>query len=181
MQQFVDGMHPCVVKVSQAVTDQQRVKLTEYIDRRGDWLARCALLLTRDHDAALDLVQDTLLLAWRARDLVDRANDPERYIMRIMLNTFRARSRRSRLHLIALHDGHGRAGVLDATSQVDDAEVISRALGTLSSRQQAVIILRYWADYDDKEIARILQCRQATVRSLSFRGLAKIKRILEAS
>jgi RNA polymerase sigma factor (sigma-70 family) len=49
------------------------------------------------------------------------------------------------------------------------------AIRQLSPRQRVVIVLRYWADYDDAEIAEVLGCRRATVRSLAARGLAVIR------
>jgi RNA polymerase sigma factor (sigma-70 family) len=52
---------------------------------------------------------------------------------------------------------------------------IEAAIRQLSPRQRAVIVLRYWADYDDVEIADVLGCRRATVRSLAARGLAVIR------
>lgn len=63
--------------------------LEEYLDRRGEWLARCAFALTNDHEASVDLLEDTVSAAWRFYDWVSAAEDPERYVMRILLNQFR--------------------------------------------------------------------------------------------
>lgn len=162
------------------MTERRIADLGEYVDQRGEWLGRCALLLTRDHDDALDLVQDTLVLAWRSRELVLSADDPERYILRVMMNAFRGRSRRRQFRLVHLHEEEV-SSTADASSQVSEADLIARALSTLTPRQRSVIVLRYWADLDDEEIADALDCRRATVRSLSSRGVAKIKRYLESS
>ena len=63
--------------------------LEEYLDCRGEWLARCAFVLTNDHEASRHLLDDTLSAAWRFYDWVSAAEDPERYVLRILLNQFR--------------------------------------------------------------------------------------------
>ena len=64
--------------------------LEEYLDHRGEWLARCAFLLTEDHEAARRLLRETMVAAWRFYDWVSAAEDPERYVLRILLNELRA-------------------------------------------------------------------------------------------
>jgi RNA polymerase sigma factor (sigma-70 family) len=56
-----------------------------------------------------------------------------------------------------------------------DLHDIEVAIRQLSPRQRAGIVLRYWADYDDTEIAEVLGCRRTTVRSLAARGLTAIR------
>ncbi|HWM74685.1 MAG TPA: hypothetical protein VNQ53_13130 [Nocardioides sp.] len=63
--------------------------LEEYVDHRGEWLARCAFLLTEDHEASRHLLRATMVAAWRFYDWVSAAEDPERYVLRILLNEFR--------------------------------------------------------------------------------------------
>jgi RNA polymerase sigma factor (sigma-70 family) len=166
--------------VIEALPENDRAGLAEYVERRGDWLGRCAYLLTRDRELALDLVQETLLLAWRSRDLVAAAEDSERYVLRIMLNRHRAQHRGSRLRLVSLeqHAVPAEAGV-DPIALVDDTQALMGALAVLTSRQRAVVVLRYWADYDDQQIADVLGCKRATVRSLAARSMHKLKRHLE--
>jgi len=55
-----------------------------------------------------------------------------------------------------------------------DAEFV-RMLRAVPPRQRAVLTLRYYADLDDKTIARVLGCSEATVRSQAFRALARLR------
>ncbi len=50
-----------------------------------------------------------------------------------------------------------------------------RAIGSLSRREQTILVLRYYQDLDDKAIAVMLGCRPATVRSLIHRGIKKLR------
>jgi RNA polymerase sigma factor (sigma-70 family) len=59
--------------------------------------------------------------------------------------------------------------------QVADRAQLWAALGTLSARQRAVLVLRYYEGLADHEIATLLGCREATVRSLARRGLAAMR------
>jgi RNA polymerase sigma-70 factor (sigma-E family) len=162
------------VDVPGAVVTSSDESLTRLVDERGQWLVRCAYLLTRDRERALDLSQDTLLQVWRAWDKVSAADHPDRYILRVMLNLHRSGARRRRLPEVALDEVRG-IGVPDGLGAVDDLDAIAGAMRHLTDRQRAVIVLRYWADYDDVAIAEVLSCRRATVRSLAARGLAVIQ------
>lgn len=163
--------------------DTQTESLAEYVARRGDWLGRCAYLLSGNREQALDLVQDTLLLAWRATARVEAAADTDAYILRIMLNQHRTQHRRRTLPTLSLEEaGPGGVGpaLPDAGDAVGDRQAVGAALKHLPHRQRVVLVLRYWADYDDVQIAEVLDCRRATVRSLAARGMKRIKHHLEA-
>jgi RNA polymerase sigma factor (sigma-70 family) len=150
--------------------------LTELSRERGEWLLRCAFLLTREQETARDLVQDTLMQSWASRDKIARADDPTRYLLRIMLNRFRSDRRRRRAVQVPLDDLQ--PSVSDGHSRRDDLQVISGAIDGLPPRQRSVLVLRYFVDYNDDEIAQVLNCRPATVRSLAHRALKSIRSTL---
>jgi RNA polymerase sigma-70 factor (sigma-E family) len=161
------------VKAGGEVVSADHERVTRFLEERADWLVACAYLLTKDREQARDLAQDALVQAWRARERVEAADAPERYLLRIMLNQYRSQLRRSRLRLVPLAEDREDAGV--SPTPLGDLHDIETAIRQLSPRQRAVIVLRYWADYDDAEIAEVLGCRRATVRSLAARGLAVIR------
>lgn len=164
------------------VDSEQQPTLAEYVRLRGDWLARCAYMLTGDRERALDLVQDTLLLAWKSVDRVEQADDRDAYVLRIMMNRHRSNHRRSHPVTISLDIPQiTLVSVPDGTGKVDEALAVSDALKTLPARQRCVVVLRYWMDLDDLRIAEILGCRRATVRSLAARGMQRIKQYLEST
>lgn len=148
--------------------------LTRLVEERGQWLVSCAYLLTRDREQALDLSQDTLVQVWRAWAKVSAAEHPDRYILRVMLNLHRSGHRRRRLREVPL-DSLAELAAYDEACSAEDLDAIAVTMRHLSDRQRAVIVLRYWADYDDVAIAEVLGCRRSTVRSLAARGLSVIQ------
>lgn len=138
-------------------------------------LLRTAFLLTRDVYAAEDLVQDTLLRLhpnwWR----VSSAAAPMAYVRQSILNTFlnSTRSKASQERAIAeipdVVDGADLAGV------VADRMLVSGLLDSLPPRQRAVLVLRFFHDLDDDQIAAEVGCRKATVRSIVGRALAALR------
>jgi RNA polymerase sigma-70 factor (sigma-E family) len=137
-------------------------------------LVRRAYLLTGDHGAAEDLVQDALaglLLAWR-RGAVD---SPDRYVMRSITNRAISRWRR-RSRAEVLTDLVPERPEPDGSNQHSDRDELWRGLARLPQRQRAVLVLRYFEDLPDPEIAMLLGVSQATVRSLAFRAMERLRR-----
>lgn len=137
-------------------------------------LLRAALLLTGDQMAAQDLVQETLvrvLLQWRK---VARADSPQAYTRRILLNTFLGGRRRS-WHGEVPHDRLPEAPTASAYDAVDDADLLRRALRALAPRQRAAVVLRHYEGRSEAETAQLLGCSAGTVKSLTSRGLANLR------
>ena len=61
--------------------------------------------------------------------------------------------------------------------QIADRAQLWVALGALSARQRAALVLRYYEDLPDHQIAALLGCREASVRSLASRGLAVLRQL----
>lgn len=164
-----------------AIVDPEEAVLTAYVALRGRWLTQCAYLLTRQHDAALDLVQETLLKAWRAKRRIALADDPERYLLRIMMNCFRddERCRKRRVTLTSIDTFDLGSEVEQGFTAVEDASWVASALEHLNARQRAVVVLRYWADLDDQQISDVLGCRRSTVRSIAARALIRLRQVPE--
>jgi RNA polymerase sigma factor (sigma-70 family) len=57
--------------------------------------------------------------------------------------------------------------------------MILDALAGLPYKQRAALVLRYYEDRPEREIADVLHCRPATVRSLVHRGLASLSKVIE--
>ena len=150
--------------------------LTELVEQSGDRLLRVAYQLTHDAAAAQDLVQEALLRVYqsvRHRDLAPQ--DWYAYLRRAVINEY-IRTRRLRSSTEIVTDAvpeRPAAGCLEDRA-ADQAELWA-ALGALSERQRAVLVLRYYEGLADHEIATLLGCREATVRSLASRGLAAMR------
>jgi DNA-binding CsgD family transcriptional regulator len=64
---------------------------------------------------------------------------------------------------------------------VDDRDELRRGLDTLTRRQRAAVVLRYFDDLSEAEVAAILGCSVGTVKSQTSRALAKFRLVLAPS
>lgn len=135
-------------------------------------LLRTAFLLTRDWGHAEDLLQATLAKTWPAWHRID--GEPEPYVRRIMVNTYatwwrrRWRSEQPTEQLPDLSTEHPQAGV-------DEREWLWQALGRLPRRQRAVLVLRFFEDLTEAQVAEVLGCSVGTVKSQASRALARLR------
>jgi RNA polymerase sigma-70 factor (sigma-E family) len=152
-------------------------ELAEFAAQEGSGLMRFAFLLTGDAHAAEDLVQ-TVLERLTKRGISD-LDDPAMYARRALLNLHRTIGRRASTYLRVVRGLPVRETAPTPDLELRDA--VRRALRTLNNRQRAAIVLRYYEDRPDEEIAEILGCERATVRSLVARALPKLRPYLEES
>jgi RNA polymerase sigma-70 factor (sigma-E family) len=149
-----------------------RATFEEFVVTRTPALTRSAYLLTRDWAAAQDLVQAALAKSWFAWSRID--GDPELYVRKVVLNTFASwwkRRWRGEQATETLPD----VGVTDGTRELHERDALWRALGRLPRRQRAVLVLRYYEDRSEAEIAELLGCSAGTVKSQAARALAKLR------
>jgi RNA polymerase sigma-70 factor (sigma-E family) len=138
---------------------------------RAPALLRTAYLLTGDRHLAEDLVQAALARTYRSwRRLTDGGN-PEAYVWRVMYNLQVSVWRRRRVAETMPGDLPERRDDADHAQAAVERMVLRRALQSLPVRQRAVIVLRYFEDRSEAEIAEILNCRVGTVKSHTRRGL----------
>jgi RNA polymerase sigma-70 factor (sigma-E family) len=150
-------------------------RFQEFVRARWSHLVRTAYLLTGDAHLAEDLTQTALAKAYRSWRRVSRADNPEAYVRRMLVtcNSDRFRKRRVSEALTAVPPE--RAGGEDAVSRADERGTLLRALSGLPTRQRAVVVLRYWEDLSEAEVADALGCSPGTVKSQASRGLAKLR------
>jgi RNA polymerase sigma-70 factor (sigma-E family) len=151
-------------------------ELAELVARSGDRLLRVAYQLTHERAAAQDLVQDALLRVYGSlRRRGAAPDDWYAYLRRAVVNEYlRTRRMRASSEIVTDNLPDRPNGELPE-SRIADREELWRALAMLSPRQRAVLVLRYYEDLGDREIAVALGCRDATVRSLASRGLAVLR------
>ncbi len=144
-------------------------------------LLRTAYLLTGNRYAAEELVQDTLVHLYPKWDRVAAAEAPLAYVRRALANAFvNDRRRRSSRDVVVDHVPE-RGDADDPLRQVADRDEIWALLRTVSDRQRAALVMRYFHDLPDGEIAVALGCREGTVRSLISRGLADLRHRTEVA
>nr|WP_311766697.1 SigE family RNA polymerase sigma factor [Streptomyces rhizosphaericus] len=147
-----------------------------FVAARSAALFRGAIVLTGSRDAAEDLVQETLERACRKWRTVSAKDAPDAYVRRIMVNLANDRRRRFRRLVTTPHpDGGDLPASGDEYGQVDSRDQLVRALQRLPMRMRTVVVLRYFHDLSDGEIAADLDISPSTVRSQLARGIAKLR------
>ena len=149
-------------------------RFAAYVHERGGHHLRAAVLLTGDWHTAEDLVQASLVKLYRAWPKLRLDGDPDAYLRRIMVNThrswWRARWRRETP-----------TGELPETVIGDFADEhalgaqVRQALQALPRRQRAVLVLRYFLDLPEAEVADLLGCSPGTVKTHAHRGLRALR------
>jgi RNA polymerase sigma-70 factor (sigma-E family) len=138
------------------------------VEQRG--LVRLARLLTGSDAASEDLVQDAFL---RLHTTTSRPDNDGAFLRTILVNLCRDHLRRRVLEQ--------RAVVATPLPMSDpDIDETWTALGRLPFSQRSVLVLRYYADLPEAEIAQVLGCRLGTVKSRTHRGLAALRKELRS-
>ncbi|MGW3986744.1 SigE family RNA polymerase sigma factor [Streptomyces sp. NPDC004830] len=149
----------------------------EFVAMRSTALLRLAVLLTGgDRHAAEDLLQIALMKVYGRWARIEQHEAYVRQVMyRQQVNRWRLRRHRAETTVPVLPDVATDADA-DAGSEVRIA--LWAALGRLSKRQRAVVVLRYFEDLPEGEVAALLGCPVGTVRSTAHRSLAKLRALV---
>ena len=147
------------------------MEFSEYVAARRATLVRSAALLGCPQPDAEDLVQTTLTKAFRAWARVQRADQPDAYVYRILVNTLR--DSRSRRWIGELPSAELPEAPLDGPDPTTGLAV-RRALAAMSKDHREVLVLRYYADLSERETAEVLRLPAGTVKSRTARALAAL-------
>jgi RNA polymerase sigma-70 factor (sigma-E family) len=147
-----------------------------FVAESGDGLLRMATLLTSDEGAGEDVYQETL---HRLAGRWSRVDSPAAFCRRVMHNLVidQARAQRRRLpeaRLFATHDSSDPRSA-DATTAVELRPALLAALATLTAQQRAIVVLRYFDDRSEDDVARLLGITTGTVKSTASRAIAHLR------
>ncbi len=142
-----------------------------FVRNRMPELLRFGHMLTGSADAAADLVQDALERTLNSWSRIRQRDDPEGYVRRTMVNRNVSiwRKRRREYLTDEVPDR-----VEDADMKVPD-QALQNALSALPRKQRAVIVLRFAEDLSERQVAEMLGCSVGTVKSQTFKALAKLR------
>jgi RNA polymerase sigma factor (sigma-70 family) len=132
-----------------------------------DWARRLAFVLTGDTRFTDDIVQDAFL---RLRSKFDAIDNPRAYLRVTLVNAIRRHRHRERRREQA-HEHSARSAV--ASEAAFDA--LLERIDRLPFRQRTVLVLRYFEELSEAEIADVLGCAPGTVKSLASRALARLR------
>jgi RNA polymerase sigma-70 factor (sigma-E family) len=143
---------------------------TEYVHARGTALRRTAVhLCAGDEAAADDLLQNSLIRTYQSWSKVRDEGSRDAYVRRIMVRLSYRRERRIGLGWV---EG---AHATSAEHGVVERHTVWEYLGSLPPRQRAVVVLRYYEDLSEREIAEVLGCSTGSVKTHASRALASLR------
>jgi RNA polymerase sigma-70 factor (sigma-E family) len=150
-----------------------------YVGARQPALLRTAYLLTGDRHAAEDLLQTALTrtyLHWRR---IRDGNAIDAYVRKVMVNE-RTSWWRRRLHHESATETVPERAAPQSTSTYDERDEMWMLVSGLPPRQRAAVVLRYYEDLPEADVARILGCSVGTVKSQTSRAVATMRQRLLA-
>lgn len=161
--------------------DDPGVAYVAYVTARRGALLRSATLITGDPHTAQDLLQDALIKLAARWERVSEGS-PDAYVRRIMFHDNISRWRRTRREVPvgAVTDS---ARPLGGAEPVDPARAVTgldvrRALAELTDKQRAVLVLRYYDDLSETQIAQTLGVSNGTVKSQAHAALRRLRELL---
>lgn len=137
-------------------------------------LLRLGWLLTADHDRAQDLAQSALMRTYISWNRIT-SDDPLGYARKIMVNLHTDWLRRRPWREGSRAQVPERASPHDSHSAVEDRMALVLALQSLSRRERATVVLRYYTDLSAAETAQIMGVSVGTVKSVCSRALHKLR------
>ena len=155
--------------------DGREAEFAEFMVGRWPHLVRLAYALTGDWGHAEDLAQTAFTKALISWPRLRRADDPDAYLRRILLNANHSRFRKRRVPETGDAPQDHTLTVSDGTDALHQRSALVAALMELPPRQRAVVALRYWDGLTETQTAAILGCSAGTVRSQASRALAKLR------
>jgi RNA polymerase sigma-70 factor (sigma-E family) len=140
-------------------------------------LRRTAYLMCGDWDRASDITQEALIRLYVVWPRIEKGAGLAAYARRVVVT-------------VAIDMGRKRSsgelpdadpdvpGTSDPTAGIADRITIIQALAALPPRQRACVVLRYYEDLSVADVARVLGCREGTVKSQTARGLDTLRTAL---
>ncbi|WP_127499987.1 SigE family RNA polymerase sigma factor [Actinoplanes solisilvae] len=160
--------------------DAREADYAHFVRSRTHALLRSAYLLTGDQHLAEDLVQEALARTHRAWARLDRTEHAEAYARKVMYHAQVSIWRRPKVAevLPADFEPDRNHGADDHAESAVERLVLRRALLTLSAKQRAVIVLRFFEDHTEAEAAKLLGVSVSTVKTQTGRALDRLRALL---
>ena len=157
-------------------TPERDAEFRDFYMHEAPRLRRLAVMLTGDLDSASDLAQDALVKTYVAWSRI-RAEDPAPYAKRTLVNLCRNAHRRKMVELRKAPAPP--RDVVDRGDRIEEAMRVAAALSILSPIHRAVVLLRFYEDMKESEIALTLDRPLNTVKSDLRRALERLRPMLD--
>ncbi|MEU4407145.1 SigE family RNA polymerase sigma factor [Streptosporangium sp. NPDC023963] len=150
----------------------------DFVRHRGEHHLRTAVLLTGDWHTAEDLVQSCLGKLYRVWHRLDTSSEPDAYLRRILVNTHRSWWRARWRREVPRADLPDLPGLGDVGETRAVAEDVRNALARLPVRQRTALVLRFFVDLSETEVAELMGCSAGTVKTHTHRGLRAMRQMI---
>jgi RNA polymerase sigma-70 factor (sigma-E family) len=156
------------------LNDGAAAEFSDFAHSRWRRLVRLGYGLTGDRGLAEDLAQTALANAYASWSRVRKADDPDAYLNRILLNSHRSRFRKRRV-TEDLGASLPEPTTEDPASAQSDRVTVIAAVAALPPKQREVVVCRFWLDLTEAQTAAALGCSVGNVKSQTSRALAKLR------
>jgi RNA polymerase sigma-70 factor (sigma-E family) len=165
---------------------QSRIDFDRFVAASADRLLRAGYLITWDEDEAEDLVQECLFRVARRWPRVRKMDHPAAYARTVLVNLALDEGKRRTRRRAELQpdggvglDAHEDDAAVRVLGRVEASADLMQALGELPPRQRVVLVLRYFEDLSEAEVAQAMRCSVGTVKSTTSRALERLRGVVE--
>jgi RNA polymerase sigma-70 factor (sigma-E family) len=166
--------------------DRSRLEFDRFVADSAERLLRAASLITWDVAEAEDLVQECLLRVARRWPRVRNMDHRTAYARTVLVHlALDEEKRRTRRRAELRHDGairfdeHEDVAAVGVLGRVEASADLMQALGELPPRQRVSLVLRYFDDLSEAEVAEAMGCSVGTVKSTTSRALERLRCVVE--
>lgn len=155
--------------------DEER--FADFVRAHSASLFRTAYLMTGDHQRAEDVLQDSLVKIYQRWGRIDQMSSPVGYARKVVVNQTASwwRKRSSHEAPVLVREEAGWDGHVD---EIAEHQRVWQAVLALPQRQRAVMVLRYYEDLSEAQIAETLGLAAGTVKSHSHAALRRLQAVL---
>lgn len=167
----------------QDVKNGSKKSFEQLVQRHEKFLMKTVVRMTRDLDAAEDVVQDTFIKAYKRLNLFEGRSSFRSWLYQIALNTARNRFRKHSRETVGIDnldvavDGEVESRLI----ALDVRGILQKEIALLPDRQRTALSLRIFDDLSFKEIAEIMHCPYDTAKANYRHALLKLKERLEGN
>ena len=154
----------------------------QLLERHRTVLARTAYLTIRDRESVQDVMQEALVQVWRDLSSYRPYGSFRGWMLKILLNKARKHHRKKQVQTVPMEAATEVLGNAEGPEEAVEGEEQTRrlrqALDHLTRDHREALILRYYNDLTVPEIAKVLGCREGTIKSRLSRALNRLKDVL---
>jgi RNA polymerase sigma-70 factor (sigma-E family) len=168
------------------VRSETREEFDRFVADSVDRLLRAAYLIAWDYAEAEDLVQECFFRVARRWPRVRKMDYPIAYARTVLVHLALDEGKRRTRHRAELRaavagpfEDHEDEDAVRILGRVEAATDLMRGLGELPARQRVALVLRYFEDLPEAEVAEIMGCSVGTVKSTTSRALGRLRRMIE--